>query len=113
MDEIQLEAYKQKLEKERTLLLNEIKQFERPTDFGHDTESPDEETDATEALGNQLAMANDLKIRLDEIDIALGKIYAGRSGKYGVCEKCERAIGRDVTDAAPESRLCKRCKSGG
>jgi RNA polymerase-binding transcription factor DksA len=110
METTQIEEYKKRLEKERTLLLAEIKQNERPTDFGSDTENPDEETDESEEFGNQLAIAQDLKNRLDEIDAALGKIYAGN---YGICEKCGKPIGREVLDVIPESRLCKNCKLKG
>lgn len=110
MTENQQQIHKERLEKERSLLLAEIKRYERPTDFGHDTENTDEETDATEEFGNQLAMANDLKIRLDEIDIALGKIYADKNGKYGLCERCGKEIGAEVLNVDPGSRLCKHCK---
>lgn len=108
MDMNQFDAYKKKLEKERSLLLSEIKQNERPPYFGNDTENPDEETDQAEELGNQLAIARDLKNRLEEIDIALGKIY---SGTYGTCESCGGKIEKEILDIDPESRLCKTCKS--
>ena len=108
MENTQLQAYKAKLEKERHLLLSEIKQNEKPTDFGSDTESPDEETDETEEFSNQLAVANDLRNRLGEIDVAISKIY---NGQYGLCENCGRAIETEILDVDPESRLCKNCKS--
>ncbi len=108
MDKHLAEEYKKKLEKERLLLLAEIKQHERPTDFGNDTESPDEETDEAEEFSNQLAIARDLRNRLEEIDIALGKIY---SGTYGICESCGGKIEKEILDVDPESRLCKNCKS--
>ena len=102
--------YKVKLEKERLLLLAEIKKDERPVDFGSDTDHFDEETDEAEEFGNQLAMAQGLKNRLDEIDLALSKI---RSGGYGICEKCGKEIEVAILDVAPESRLCKDCKLAG
>ena len=108
MNEQQIQIYKNQLEKERTMLFAEIKQSDKSPDFGGDTEDPDEETDKAEEVGNQLAISQDLKNRLGDIDIALGKIYAG---KYGICEKCEGPIEKEILDIDPESRFCKRCKS--
>lgn len=107
MEMKRLEGYKKELEKERVLLLAEIKKNERPVDFGSDVDHFDEETDEAEEISNQLAIAQDLKNRLDEIDAALGKI---QSGKYGVCEQCGRDIETAILDIDPESRLCKHCK---
>jgi RNA polymerase-binding transcription factor len=109
MEQQLLAEYKKRLEKERRLLLAEIAQNEKPADLGSDTEDPDEETDKSEELGNQLAVAQDLKYRLDEIDVALSKIQAGT---YGVCEKCKSKIEKEILDIDPESRLCQNCKSG-
>ncbi len=108
MDQNQLDGYKTKLEKERLLLLTEIKQNEKPTTFGDSIgRLEDEETDESEEVGNQLAVAQDLKKRLDDIDIALSKIH---SGKYGICENCGKPIEKEILDIDPESRLCKNCK---
>ena len=95
------------LEKERGLLLIEIGKDEGPIDFGDDIDHADEKTDQTEELSNHLAAAQDLKNRLDEIDVALSKIH---SGKYGVCEKCGAGIEKEALDVAPESRFCRQCK---
>lgn len=108
MDPQKLQDYKRKLEKERDLLLMEIKQSETPKSFGTDTEDPDEETDKSEDVGNQLAVAYDLKNRLGEVDVALSKI---QNGKYGICEKCGKPIEMEILDIDPESRLCKHCKA--
>ncbi|HUC02244.1 MAG TPA: TraR/DksA C4-type zinc finger protein [Candidatus Paceibacterota bacterium] len=107
MNEHQLKEYKTKLEKERALILAEINKEEKPVDFGNDVDHGEEESDKSEEVGNQLAMANDLKGRLSEIDIALGKI---QTGTYGVCEKCGKPIEQEVLDIDPESRFCKSCK---
>lgn len=108
MDKTKLDAYKNKLEKERSLLLAEIKQNEKPVDFGADTEDMDEWSDKSEEVGNHLAMVEDLKTRLDEVNNALEKF--GR-GTYGVCERCKGQIETQILDVDPESRLCKNCKS--
>lgn len=111
MDIKQIEEYKNKLERERLLLLNEIKQNEKPVDLGRDPDHPEEEEEAdeTEEVGNQLAVVYDLNNRLEQINVALGKI---RSGKYGICEQCGKAIEPGILDIDPESRFCKHCKSG-
>jgi len=104
MNQEKIKEYKNKLERERILLLDEIKRNEIPTDFGSDL---DDESDETENFGNQLAMVNDLKNRLNEIDIALNKI---QSKDYGICEKCGKEIEEEILDTDPESRYCKICK---
>ncbi len=109
MDAKKLQEYKKKLEKERVLIFAEIKQNEKPVDFGSDSDRLDEETDEAEEIGNQLAVAQDLKNRLSDIDIALRKI---QSGGYGVCESCGKEIEGEILDIDPESRLCKNCKLG-
>ena len=91
------------------MLMTEIKRNEKPVDFGSDIDHFDTETDEAEELSNQLAIARDLKNRLDAIDVALGKIH---SGKYGICEQCGKTIETAILDIDPESRLCKDCKSG-
>jgi DnaK suppressor protein len=109
MDQKQLQEYRTKLENERLLLLAEIKRNEKPMDFGSDIDHGDEETDESEEVGNQLAVAQDLKMRLEDVDVALNKIH---SGKYGVCEKCKKPIEKEILDIDPESRFCKNCKLG-
>lgn len=107
MDKAKLDTYKNKLEKERSLLLAEIKQNEKPVDFGNDTEDMDESSDRSEEVGNQIAIAEDLKTRLDEVNHALAKF---QNGTYGICERCKNPIETEVLDIDPESRLCKNCK---
>jgi len=107
MTQEKLNGYRTQLEKERRLILEEIKKNEKPTYFGDDIDHGEEESDEAEELGNQLAVAQGLKARLDDIEVALEKI---REGKYGICEKCGERIGEEILDVDPESRLCKRDK---
>ncbi|MDE2019647.1 MAG: TraR/DksA C4-type zinc finger protein [Patescibacteria group bacterium] len=101
-----IEFYKKELERERRMVSNEIKESEKPQS-APDINDWDEETDEAEEISNQMAVANDLKTRLSEIDIALEKI---NEGKYGVCEKCGKPIENEVLDISPESRFCRECK---
>ena len=103
------EAEKKELERERAKLVAEISKAEIPEDFGGDVDDLDEEKNEAESLGNQLALAQTLKERLNDIDHALAKIA---SGTYGICEKCGGPIEAEVLKASPESRFCKACKKG-
>jgi len=107
MTQEKLAEYKGKLEKEQRLILGEIKQNEKPTDFGSDVDHFEEESDEAEEMGNQLAIAQGLKGRLDDIEVALAKIQAGT---YGICESCGKEIEPEILDIDPESRLCKSDK---
>ncbi|HEY5220899.1 MAG TPA: TraR/DksA C4-type zinc finger protein [Candidatus Paceibacterota bacterium] len=107
MNQDQLKEYKTALEKERAMVAAEIARDERPVDFGSDIDHGDEESDKSEQVGDQLAAAQELKDRLSEIEIALGKI---QSGTYGICEKCGKPIEREILAIDPESRFCKACK---
>jgi RNA polymerase-binding transcription factor DksA len=107
MTKEKLDGYKNKLQHERSLILREIKDFEKPVDFGSDVDHGEEKTDEAEELSDRFGEENDLKKRLDAIDEALGKI---EKGDYGVCELCGKEIEDEVLDIDPESRLCKECK---
>lgn len=107
MTKEKLESYKNKLQHERLLVSRDIKDFEKPVDLGGDIDHFDEKTDEVEELSNRFGEENDLKKRLDEIDLALGKID---KGNFGICESCGAQIEEDVLDVDPESRLCKECK---
>jgi RNA polymerase-binding transcription factor DksA len=106
MDHTQLTKHKESLEKERLLLLEEIKKSEKPSNFGDDVDGFDEKTDETEDFSNKLAEAGDLKMRLEEIDVALSKI---RNGNYGICADCGKEIEAEVLSVSPEAPLCKSC----
>jgi RNA polymerase-binding transcription factor DksA len=109
MTQEKLKQYKTKLESERRLVSEEIKGTQKPVTFGADVDSFDEKTDEAEEVGNQMAIAQNLKDRLNEIDIALEKIH---SGKFGTCERCGNKIEEEILDIDPESRFCKKCKQG-
>ena len=107
MNQDQLKEYKIKLEKEREMVAGEIARDEKPVDFGSDIDHDDEATDKSEEVGDQIAAAQSLKERLNEINIALEKI---QNGMYGVCEKCGKIIEVEILSIDPESRFCKSCK---
>lgn len=107
MNQTQMTEHKEKLEKERLALLEQIKKSEQPSNFGDDVDDFEEDTDATEDFSNKLAEAGDLKQRLAEIDIALSKI---RSGEYGACAICGKEIDAEILSLSPEAPRCKNCQ---
>jgi len=106
MDLIFSEKFKKILLKSGKEIKNKIKELQKMPDFGSDVD-PDEETDESEQLGSQLAIIQNYKEHLADINLALSKI---EKNKYGICEKCRKEISLDVLEAAPESKLCKECK---
>ncbi len=57
-------------------------------------------------LGERLALPE--RRELEEVEGALARIAAGR---FGTCERCGGAIGRQRLRAVPEARLCLGCAS--
>jgi DnaK suppressor protein len=57
-----------------------------------------------------LALSNQARVAIEEIDRALAKIDAGT---YGACERCGQPIPEARLEALPHAALCVSCKSGG
>jgi RNA polymerase-binding transcription factor DksA len=108
MNNGKIEIYKKALLKEKSVLEAEIKTEEKIPDFGHDLPFFEEKSDEADALTNQRGVAQDLKKRLNDLELALQKIELGG---YGFCEKCRGVIGEEILDIDPESRFCKDCKT--
>lgn len=102
-----LDNYKKKLEEERAVLEEELRELEKAPDFGDSAADLEtEEVDEAEEFATNLAMIQPLKERLIEVEDALSKII---NGGYGVCEKCDSEIDEKLLGVNPESRLCKNC----
>lgn len=102
-----IKKLKDKLEEEKATLGKEVAELKVVPDFGSDVDASDEETDESQAYGNQLAIMQTFKERLADIEFALDKM---EKGTYGVCEKCGKEISLEVLEASPESRLCQTDK---
>ena len=102
-----IQEYTERMERERTTLLEELKKNEAPEDFGSDTEDNSEEANEAQELGNQISISQVLKERLNEIDGALNRI---QTKTYGICKKCGMEISEKLLDLVPESELCEVCK---
>lgn len=68
----------------------------------------EEEADEVEELGNLLAIERTLEQELQNVNLALSKI---KGGKYGLCERCQKAISQDRLKVYPQARHCKKCQS--
>jgi DnaK suppressor protein len=90
-------------------LSHEIKDVIQGTDLGDNAgDGGDLASDEVEERGIAHAEAIALKDRLHRVMDALERIKAGT---YGTCESCKGAIGREILEIDPESRLCKACKA--
>lgn len=104
----ELDTYEERLNEERSKLLDGVKKNSRPEDFGGETMDPeDEEADEAEEFANELATGEVRRERINDIDAALQRI---KDGKYGICEKCGGEIPKEVLNLVPESRYCEDCK---
>ena len=105
----ELEKFKNELKNAKQKINAHLEHMKAVPEFSGDTASPDEESDESEEFGNQLALVQEYRKHLADIESALQKI---ENKNYGACEKCGQKISIDVLEAMPESRLCKDCKRG-
>lgn len=103
----QIKKLKNKLEKTKADLEAQVKELDRAPEFGHDTDHFEEAADEVEEYSKNLGMEQTFRERLENIDHALQKM---KSGNYGACEKCGKAIELKILEIDPESRLCRDCK---
>lgn len=103
-----ISEYEKKLKQDKTELLVKIGKYSEAEDFGSDVDHFEEEADESESFANRMSIAQTMKERVNEIDMALNRI---RLGMYGVCEQCGKEISEEVLRIAPESNLCENCKS--
>ena len=121
MDKDLIKELKEKLEKEKTALEEELKKFaskdEKPKG-DWDTKFPnwdsnaaggsamETEADEVEEYERRLPVEHSLELKLTDISSALEKIG---KGKYGVCEKCGKEMGEARLKTIPEARFCQSC----
>jgi len=116
-----LEELRQKLEKERAMIEEQLKRFAKKdeklkgdwdTRFPHwggevggaGLEKAADEVEEYEAL---LPVEYSLELKLKNIDLALEKI---KKGEYEICENCGKKIEEKRLKISPEARLCLKCK---
>ena len=116
MEKETIEQLKQKLQKEKVSIEEELQSFakkDKDIKGNWDTKFPnrengsmEEEADEAQEYDNLLSVEYNLELRLKDINLALGKI---EKGGYGKCEKCGKEIEEERLLAYPEARLCIKC----
>jgi RNA polymerase-binding transcription factor DksA len=119
MKENLFKQLKNKLEKERAQIEEGLKRFAKrderlPGDW--DSKFPkwngeaslELTTDEVEEYLARLPLEYALELKLRDINLALEKM---EKGKYGVCEKCKKAIEIERLKANPAAKYCLRCIS--
>lgn len=116
MNNKDLQHFKEKLIKEKTLLEEELNSIgkadpEHPNDWSAsaddmDTDSADENetADKFEELEENKVILNKLEPQFIEVKDALERI---ENGKFGKCEECGKAIEKERLEANPSARTCK------
>ena len=66
--------------------------------------------DAMQAQQMALELKRRNKIRLEQVERALGRC---EEGSYGLCTRCEEEIGLARLEVKPETPVCVECAGGG
>jgi len=113
---------KEKLEKEKAAIEEQLKRFAKRDEKlkgDWDTIFPkfdggeaggaglEKAADEVEEYSNLLPIEYNLELKLKNIDLALEKI---KTGKYGKCEKCSQEIDEKRLKIYPEARFCLKCR---
>ncbi len=110
--------FKEKLEKERALVIKELKQLgvvkddrtpddwqALPSDIDVQKADENEVSDFIESYEGNNALVHNLEPRLVEIDAALESM---KKGTYGVCSVCGEKIEDERLEANPAAHTCKK-----
>ena len=119
MDKNLINELKEKLEKEKTGIEQELQKFASKDDQPKgdwDTKFPhlennsaggsamETEADEVEEYERRLPIEHGLELKLKDINSALGKIG---KGTYGICEKCGNEIEEERLKTIPEAKFCQ------
>ena len=101
-----IEKFKEKLLEEKARIEKEIASVSGQTSVVDESTDadPNEVADKIEEFDTNFAIADDLKLSLNDVQAALSKIDAGT---YGVCEVSGEPIELDRLEANPAARTCK------
>ena len=116
-EDLDINYFKNKLEKELSLLEKELLDVGqknpdnktdwegKPADLGEDSADENETADRMEEYEENAAVVKELEIRYNDIKDALIKIA---NGAYGFCEVSGEPIEKDRLDANQAARTCKK-----
>lgn len=116
-DDIDFEHFRQKLEEEKTLLIEELKSVGRtnpdnpddwetkPAETNVQPADPNDLADGFEAYAENAGILNELEIRFNNVKTALKKI---NDGTFGFCEISNEPIELDRLEANPAAKTCKK-----
>lgn len=121
MDKKTNEELKQKLEKQKLAIEEQLKVFAEQDpalkgdwdsrfprhDGGTGSSALEDAADEVEEYATRLPIEYNLELRLKNINLAIEKI---KKGKYGVCEKCGKKIDPGRLGVCPEARFCVKCQ---
>lgn len=120
MDKNVIEKIKEKLEKGKLSIEQELKNFAKKDKSVKDdwdakypefdsagSQQMEEAADEVEEYATRLPIEHNLELRLKNINLALEKI---KNGSYGKCEKCGKEISEERLKIYPEAKLCKDCQ---
>jgi len=116
-----LKELKDKLEKEKTALEEQLKTFaDKDPNLKGDWDSKfpkfngefggaalETAADEVQEYGTRLPVEHSMELKLKDINIALEKIG---KGKYGKCEGCGKKIDEKRLMVCPEARFCLKCQ---
>jgi len=117
-----LKELKEKLEKEKISIEEQLKKFAKKDEkLKGDWDTIFPKWDGTSSGGSLLETAADeieeystllpieysLELKWRNINLALEKI---KKGNYGICEKCGKEIDEKRLKIYPEARFCLKCK---
>lgn len=112
---IDTKIYKEKLEKELTLVESELSEIARKnpsnpkdweaieTDMGNDGSDPNDVADEMENFEENQGIVRNLEVQYNDIKSALDKI---ENGTYGKCEVGGEDIPENRLEANPSARTC-------
>lgn len=115
-----LKELKEKLEKDKTALEEQLKTFaEKDANLKGDWDSKfpkfngefggaalETAADEVEEYGTRLPVEHSMELKLRDINIALEKIV---QDNYGKCENCKKGIDEKRLKIYPAARLCIKC----
>ncbi len=131
-----IEELEKALEKEKSDIEEQLKKFatkdeKLPGDWdtrfpnfnaGQGSSGMETAADEVEEYSTLLPIEHNLEIRLENINLALGKIKTSLSartlkdspilekGKYGICERCGKGIQIERLKISPEAKFCLKCE---